>query len=89
MKRRKHTPEQIIRKLAEGDKLLGDGKTIEEVSKYLEVTPATWHRWKNQYGGMKATDAKRLKELEAENADLRLQLAKKPARAKPDTTAEG
>ncbi len=67
MKNRKHTPEQIIRKLAEGKKLLGEGQNIEEVSRHLEITESTWHRWRNQYGGMKADEAKKLKELEKEN----------------------
>ena len=67
MKRRRHTPEQIVRKLAEGEKLLGEGKSIDEVARHLEITESTWHRWRNQYGGMKADDAKRLKELEREN----------------------
>ncbi len=58
MKRRRHTPEQIVRKLAEGEKLLSEGKTIDEVSRHLEITESTWHRWRNQYGGMKADDAK-------------------------------
>jgi putative transposase len=71
MKRRKHTPEQIIRKLAEGEKLLGDGQTVEEVSRHLEITESTWHRWRNQYGGMKADDAKELKELRRENGRLK------------------
>src|ERR1700679_2725991 len=71
MKRRRHTPEQVIRKLAEGEKLLGQGKSLEEVARHLEVTEATWYRWRNQYGGMKADDAKRLKELEKENARLK------------------
>jgi putative transposase len=71
MKRRRHTPEQIIRKLAEGEKLLAEGKTIEEVTRHLEITESTWHRWRNQYGGMKANDAKRLKELERENTRLK------------------
>lgn len=71
MKKRRHSPEQIIRKLAEGDKLLNQGQTIEEVSRHLEITESTWHRWKNQYGGMKADDAKRLKELEKENQRLK------------------
>ena len=43
MKRRRHTPEQVIRKLAEGDKLLGQGQTIEEVVRHLEITESTWH----------------------------------------------
>ena len=75
MKRRRHTPEQVIRKLAEGEKLLGEGKTIEEVARHLEVSEQTWHRWRNQYGGMKADDAKRLKELEKENGRLKKLLA--------------
>jgi putative transposase len=75
MKQRRHTPEQVIRKLAEGEKLLSEGKTIEEVSRHLEISEQTWHRWRNQYGGMKADDAKRLKELEKENARLKKLLA--------------
>jgi hypothetical protein len=71
MKRRRHTPEQVIRKLAEGDKLLGQGQSIEEVCRHLEITESTWHRWRNQYGGMKANDAKKLKELEKENQRLK------------------
>ena len=71
MKRRHHTPEQIIRKLEEGDKLLAQGKTSEEVCRHLEITTSTWHRWRNQFGGMKATDMKKLKELEKENTRLK------------------
>jgi transposase-like protein len=66
MKQRRHSPEQIIRLLQEGEKLLGQGQNIEEVARHLEITESTWHRWRNQYGGMKADDAKRLKELEKE-----------------------
>ena len=71
MKNRRHTPEQVIRKLAEGEKLLGEGKPLDEVVRHLEITESTWHRWRNQYGGMKAEDAKRLKELEKENQRLK------------------
>ena len=71
MRRRRHTPEQVIRKLREADRMLGEGKTIPEVAKALEVSENTYHRWRNQYGGMKADDAKRLKELERENARLK------------------
>ena len=71
MKRRRHSPEQVVRKVAEGQRLLGEGKTVDEVAKYLEVTPATWYRWVNQYGGMKADDAKELKELRRENGRLK------------------
>jgi transposase-like protein len=75
MKQRRHTPEQVIRKLAEGEKLLAEDKTIEEVARHLEISEQTWYRWRNQYGGMKADDAKRLKELEKENARLKKLLA--------------
>jgi putative transposase len=75
MKQRRHSPEQVIRKLALGEKLLAEGRTVEEVSRHLEITESTFHRWRNQYGGMKANDAKRLKELEGENARLKKLLA--------------
>ena len=71
MKKRRHTPEQIIRKLAEGDKLLDQGSDLAEVCRQLEIAESTWHRWKTQYGGLKASDAKRLKELENENGRLK------------------
>ena len=71
MKQKRHSPEQVIRKLAEGEKLLNRGDDIAEVCRQLEITESTWHRWRNQYGGMKANDAKRLKELEKENGQLK------------------
>jgi transposase-like protein len=74
-RRRRHTPEQIIRKLREGDKQLGLGVELPEVLKHLEITEATWYRWRNQYGGMKSEDAKRLRELERENARLKKMVA--------------
>lgn len=77
MKRRRHTPEQVIRKLREAERLLGEGKTIPEAAKELGISEQTYHRWRNQYGGMKADDAKRLKELERENATLKRIVADK------------
>ena len=77
MKRRKHTPEQIIRKLREADQLLSEGKQIPEVAKTLGVSEQTFHRWRNTYGGMKAEDVKRLKELERENGQLKRIVADK------------
>ncbi len=74
-KRRRHTPDLIIRKLAEGHKQLAAGKDLVEVCRYLEIAESTWHRWLAQSGGMKANDAKRLKQLEAENARLKKLLA--------------
>ena len=74
-KRRRHTPEQIIRKLDEGHRQLAAGKDLDEVCRHLEIAESTWQRWLNQYGGMKANDAKRLRELEGENARLKKLLA--------------
>ncbi len=73
MKRHRHTPEQVIRKLREGERLLADGKELTEVLRQLEISEATWNRWRNQYGGMKANGAKRLRELE--NGRLKTLLA--------------
>lgn len=74
-RRRRHTAEQIVRKLREGEKLLGQGVGLPEVCKHLEITEVTWYRWGHQYGGMKSEDAKRLKELERENARLKKMVA--------------
>ena len=71
MKRKKHTPDQIIKKLRDADAMLAAGKTIGQVCQSLEISEQTFHRWRNQYGGMKAEEAKRLKELEGENARLK------------------
>ena len=77
MKRRRHTPEQIVRKLREADRMLSEGQELPEVCKALEVSEATYHRWRAQFGGMKADDVKRLKELERENAQLKRIVANK------------
>jgi putative transposase len=74
-RRRRRTSDQIIRKLAEGNKLLGGGIELDEVCRHFEIAESTWHRWVAQYGGMKASDAKRLKELEVENTRLKKLLA--------------
>ena len=71
MKQRRHTPEQIIRKLREAERLQGEGADIATVARHLEVSEQTFHRWRAQYGGMKADDANRLKELERESARLK------------------
>ena len=75
MKGKKHKPEQIIKKLREADVMLAAGKTIGQVVQVLEVSEQTFHRWRNQYGGMKAEEAKRLKALEEENKRLKKLLA--------------
>ena len=81
MKRRRHTPEQIIRKLREADRLLAEGAEVPEVAKALEVSEQTLHRWRAQYGGMKADDAKELRELRRENARLKRIVADKELEA--------
>ena len=63
MKRTRHSPEQIIAKLREADAMLATGTTIGQVCQRLAVSEQTFHRWRNQYGGMKANEARRLKEL--------------------------
>jgi putative transposase len=75
----RHTPEQIVRKLREGDRLLNEGKDLVEVLRHLDVSESSWNRWRNQYGGMKANEAKRLRELESENA-RRKKLGRRRAR---------
>lgn len=71
MKRRRHTPEQAVRKIREGERLLNEGGELVEVFRQMEVSEATWNRWRAQYGGMKADEAKRLKQLEGENQRLK------------------
>ena len=67
----RHTPEQVISKLRQADADQAQGLSIAQVCQKLGVSEPTLHRWRNQYGGMKADEAKRLKELEAENARLK------------------
>ena len=71
MKRHRHTPEQAVRKVREGERLLNDGKDLAEVLGTLQISEATWNRWRARYGGMSASEAKRLRELEAENTRLK------------------
>jgi len=73
MKQRK--PEQIVQLLHKADEALGQGKTIEDVCREQQISPATYHRWKQRYGGLSVQEAKRLKELELENAKLKRLLA--------------
>jgi transposase-like protein len=74
-RRKRHSPEQIVRLLRDAGAMLAGGKTIGEVCQALEVAEQTFHRWRNQYGGMKAEEAKRLKHLEEENQRLKKLLA--------------
>ena len=77
MKRTRHTPEQIVNRLREADAMLGEGRTVTQVLQQLGVSEQTFHRWRNQYGGMKSEEARRLKELEIENARLKRLMAEK------------
>lgn len=77
MKRKQHTPEQIIRRLREAERLQGEGRTVPEVARALGISEQTFYRWRNQYGGMKADDVKELKELRRENRELKQIVADK------------
>ncbi|XIH80640.1 hypothetical protein E7740_00090 [Micrococcus luteus] len=68
-------PEQVVRKLGQADRMLADGQDVAAVCRELGVSEQTYYRWRNQYGGLKADDAKRLKELEKQNATLKRLLA--------------
>lgn len=76
-RRKRHTPEQIVKKLRDGEAMLNAGQELASVLQKLEVSEATWHRWRNQYGGMKSEEAKRLKNLEDENRRLKQLVAEK------------
>ena len=74
-RRKRHGPEQIVRKLRDADAMLNAGKDVAAVLQALEVSEATYLRWRNQYGGMKSEEAKRLKQLEEENKRLKQPVA--------------
>ncbi len=71
MDRKRHTPEQIIRKLREAEVQLAKGQPMVEVARKLGITEQTYYRWRKEYGGLRVDQAKRLKELEKENARLK------------------
>ena len=74
-RRKRHTPDQVVAKLKDAEALLNAGWSLAQVLQKLEITESTYHRWRAQYGGMKAEEAKRLKELEKENARLKKLIA--------------
>ena len=80
--RKRHTPEQIVAKLRRAEADLGNGQSIAQVCQKLAISENTFHRWRTQYGGMQADEAKRLKGLEQENARLQ-RLAAELALDKP------
>lgn len=71
MGRKIYSPEKIVRKLREAEVLISQGNTIAQASRLLGITKQTYYRWRKQYGGMQVSQAKRLKELESENARLK------------------
>lgn len=75
MAKRRYSPEEIISKLREAEVLLSQGATVAEASKRIMVTEQTYYRWRNEFGGMKVSQAKRLKDLERENAQLKRAIA--------------
>ena len=77
MKKTRHTPEQIIRMLRQAEAKLAAGTTLTQVAKELGISEATFHRRKARYSGISSQEARRLKELEKENARLKKLLAKK------------
>jgi putative transposase len=74
---KRRSPEQIVRKLRQAEAKLATGDSVPEVVRDLGISEATFHRWRNRYGGMSSSEAKRLKELEKENARLKKLLAEK------------
>ncbi len=71
MAKARYTVEQIIVKLREIELFCGQGKTIAEAARQSGITEQTYYRWRKEYGGMNTSDAKRMKELEKENARLK------------------
>jgi transposase-like protein len=75
MKRKRHSPEQIVKHLREAERMLGEGKTVTQVCKRIGVTEVTYYRWRREYEGASRDTVKRLKELEKENGQLKRLLA--------------
>ena len=75
MPRKKHTQEQIIAKLRQAEVAMSTGRTVVEAVRQIEVTEQTFYRWRNEYGGLSIDQAKRLKQIEAENSRLKRAIA--------------
>lgn len=71
MKGKKHTPQQIIRKLRDAEADLAAGLSVAEIARKLQISEATYYRWRRQYGGMKGEEVKKLKKIEEENRRLK------------------
>jgi putative transposase len=95
---KRHSPEQIVLKLRQAEAKLATGNSVPEVTRDLDISEATFHRWGKRYGGMSSQEAKRLKELEKENARLKkllaereldIDLLKETNRGRSNPTTEG
>ncbi len=75
MRKKRHTPEEIISKLRQVDVLVGQGTPVADAVRSIEVTEVTYYRWRQEYGGLKSDQVRRMKELEAENQRLRKAIA--------------
>ncbi len=74
-RKKRHSPEQIVRKIQQADRILAEGGDVAAVLRELNITEAAYYRWRNHYGGLKAEDAKKLKQLEKQNLQLKKLLA--------------
>ena len=75
MRKKRHTPEEIVSKLRQVDVLVSQGTPVADAIRAIGVTEVTYYRWRQEYGGLKGEQIKRLKDLEAENARLRRAIA--------------
>ena len=75
MPTKRHTPEQVINKLSEAEVAMAQGSTVAEASRQIGVTEQTYYRWRNEYGGLRIDQVKRLKHLESENTRLKRAIA--------------
>ncbi len=75
MPTKRHTPEQVINKLREAEVAMAQGSTVGEASRQIGVTQQTFYRWRNEYGGLRIDQVKRLKQLESENTRLKRAIA--------------
>ena len=75
MPTKRHTPEQVINKLREAEIAMAQGSTVAEASRQIGVTEQTFYRWRNEYGGLRIDQVKRLKQLESENVRLKRAIA--------------
>ena len=75
MANKSHTPEQVINKLRQAEVAISAGRTVSEASRQIGVTEQTYYRWRNEYGGLRIDQVKRLKQLETENTRLKRAVA--------------